>query len=38
MPSTGLKMIKVVTPEGKVIMRLPSTGLKVIKILIQMEI
>ena len=37
-PSTGVKVIKVVTPEGKMIMRLPSTGAKVIKMLIQMEI
>ena len=31
MPSTGLKMTKVVTPEGKVTTRLPSTGVKMTK-------
>ena len=36
-PSTGAKVIKVLTAEGKVIMRLPSTGLKMLKMIIQME-
>ena len=37
MPSTGGKMTKVITLEGKMIMRLPSTGAKVIKMIMQME-
>ena len=34
---SGAKVIKVLTPAGKVIMRLPTTGAKVIKIITEME-
>ena len=37
MASAGVKVIKVIAPEGKMIMRLPSTGAKVIKMIIKME-
>ena len=37
LPSTGAKVIKMITAEGKVIMRLPSTGAKVIKMITEME-
>ena len=33
----GTKVIMVLTPAGKVIMRLPSTGAKVIKMITYME-